>query len=151
MNVVIRVLAVYVFLLIVLRFAGKRSLAQMTMFDFVLLLILSETTQQALVGNDYSISKAFLAILLLVSAEIGLSILKHKVPALQKWLDGTPTIIVQNGKLLKERTDWSRIDEEDIMAAARESHGLERMEQIKYAVLETSGTISIIPKPDAKK
>jgi uncharacterized membrane protein YcaP (DUF421 family) len=151
MNVVIRVLAVYVFLLIVLRFAGKRSLAQMTMFDFVLLLILSETTQQALVGNDYSISKAFLAILLLVSAEIGLSILKHKVPALQKWLDGTPTIIVQNGKLLKERTDWSRVDEEDIMAAARELHGLERMEQIKYAVLETSGTISIIPKPDAKK
>ena len=150
MNVVIRVLAVYVFLLIVLRFAGKRSLAQMTMFDFVLLLILSETTQQALVGNDYSLSKAFLAILLLVSAEIGLSILKHKVPALQKWLDGTPTIIVQNGKLLKERTNWSRIDEEDIMAAARESQGLERMDQIKYAILETSGTISIIPKPSAK-
>ena len=150
MNVVIRVLAVYVFLLIVLRFAGKRSLAHMTMFDFVLLLILSETTQQALVGNDYSLSKAFLAILLLVSAEIGLSILKHKVPALQKWLDGTPTIIVQNGKLLKERTNWSRIDEEDIMAAARESQGLERMDQIKYAILETSGTISIIPKPSAK-
>lgn len=150
MNVVIRVLAVYVFLLIVLRFAGKRSLAQMTMFDFVLLLILSETTQQALVGNDYSLTNAFLAILLLVSAEIGLSLLKHHVPALQKWLDGTPTIIVQNGKVLKERTDWSRIDEEDILAAARESHGLERMDQIKYAILETSGTISIIPKPSVK-
>ena len=150
MNIVIRVLAIYIFLLIVLRFAGKRSLAQMTMFDFVLLLILSETTQQALVGNDYSLTKAFLAILLLISAEIGLSILKHKVPAMQKWLDGTPTIIVQNGKMLKDRTNWSRIDEEDIMAAARESHGLERMDQIKYAVLETSGTISIIPKPSAK-
>jgi uncharacterized membrane protein YcaP (DUF421 family) len=150
MNIVIRVLAIYVFLLIVLRFAGKRSLAQMTMFDFVLLLILSETTQQALVGNDYSLTKAFLAILLLISAEIGLSILKHKVPAVQKWLDGTPTIIVQNGKMLKDRTNWSRIDEEDIMAAARESHGLEQMDQIKYAVLETSGTISIIPKPSAK-
>jgi uncharacterized membrane protein YcaP (DUF421 family) len=150
MNLVIRVLAIYLFLLIVLRFAGKRSLAQMTMFDFVLLLILSETTQQALVGNDYSLTKAFLAILLLISAEIGLSILKHKVPAVQKWLDGTPTIIVQNGKMLKDRTNWSRIDEEDIMAAARESHGLERIDQIKYAVLETSGTISIIPKPSAK-
>jgi uncharacterized membrane protein YcaP (DUF421 family) len=150
MNIVIRVLAIYVFLLIILRFAGKRSLAQMTMFDFVLLLILSETTQQALVGNDYSLTKAFLAILLLISAEIGLSILKHKVPAMQKWLDGTPTIIVQNGKMLKDRTNWSRIDEEDIMAAARESHGLERMDQIKYAVLETSGTISIIPKPGTK-
>lgn len=149
MNVVIRVLGVYIFLLIIMRFAGKRSLAQMTMFDFVLLLILSETTQQALVGNDYSLTKSFLAILLLVSAEVGLSILKHKVPAVEKWLDGTPTIIVQNGKMLKDRTDWSRIDEQDILAAARESHGLERMDQIKYAVLETSGTISIIPKPSA--
>jgi uncharacterized membrane protein YcaP (DUF421 family) len=150
MNIVIRVLAIYVFLLIVLRFAGKRSLAQMTMFDFVLLLILSETTQQALVGNDYSLTQAFLAILLLVSAEIGLSILKHKVPALQKWLDGTPVIIVQNGKMLKDRTNWSRIDEEEILAAARETHGLERLDQIKYAILETSGMISIIPKPSAK-
>src|SRR5688500_322617 len=150
MNIVIRVLANSVFLLIGLRFVGKRSLAQMPMFGFVLLLILRETTQQALVGNDYSLTKAFLAILLLISAEIGLSILKHKVPAVQKWLDGTPTIIVQNGKMLKDRTNWSRIDEEDIMAAARESHGLEQMDQIKYAVLETSGTISIIPKPSAK-
>jgi len=67
------------------------------------------------------------------------------------WLDGTPTIIVQNGKILKDRTDWSRIEEEDILAAARESHGLERLEEIKYAVLETTGAISIIPKPGAKK
>jgi uncharacterized membrane protein YcaP (DUF421 family) len=151
MNVVIRVLSVYIFLLVVLRFAGKRSLAHMTMFDFVLLLILSETTQQALIGNDYSLSKAFLAILLLVSAEIGLSILKHKVPALQKWLDGTPIVIVQNGKILKDRTDWSRIDEDDILAAARETHGLERMEDIKYAVLEINGYISIIPKASGNK
>lgn len=150
MNVVISVFAIYFFLLIVLRFAGKRSLAQMTTFDFILLLILSETTQQALVGNDYSLSKAFLAILLIVTAEIALSILKHKVPVLQKWLDGTPIIIVQNGKMLMDRTDKSRIDEEDILAAARETHGLERLDQIKYAVLETSGAISIIPKPNAK-
>jgi uncharacterized membrane protein YcaP (DUF421 family) len=108
------------------------------------------TTQRALVGNDYSLTKAFLAILLLVMAEIGLSILKHKVPIVEKWLDGTPTVIVQNGKILKDRTDRSRIDEEDILAAARETHGLERLEDIKYAVLETTGSISIIPKPGAK-
>jgi len=151
MNVVIRVLAVYIFLLIVFRFAGKRSLAHMTTFDLILLLILSESTQQALVGNDYSLSTAFLVILILIMAEIGLSIVKHRVPVLEKWLDGTPTIIVQNGKILKDRTDWSRIDEEDILAAARESHGLERLEDIKYAVLETTGAISVIPKPGAKK
>jgi uncharacterized membrane protein YcaP (DUF421 family) len=133
-----------------LRFGGKRSMAQMTTFDFILLLILGEATQQALLGNDFSLSRSFLVILTLITAEIGLSIVKHKAPMLEKWLDGTPTIIVKDGKILTERTDRSRIDEEDILAAARESHGLERLEQIKYAVLETSGGISIIPQPSEK-
>lgn len=150
MNLVIRALSIYIFLLIVMRFAGKRSLAQITTFDFILLLILSETTQQALLGNDFSLSNAFLLILTLVVAEIGLSLLKHKVPFLEKWLDGTPVILLEDGKMLKDRTDWTRIDEEDILTAAREAHGLERLEQIKYAVLESSGGISIIPKPSAK-
>jgi len=151
MNVVIRALAIYIFLLIVIRFAGKRSLAQMTTFDFILLLILSEATQQALIGSDYSLTKAFLVILTLVMAEIVLSLIKPKFPVLENWLDGTPTIIVENGKLLQDRMNWTRIDKEDILAAARESQGLERLEQIKYAVLEIGGGISIIPEPDAKK
>ncbi|HET9588703.1 MAG TPA: YetF domain-containing protein [Anaerolineales bacterium] len=150
MNLVIRALSVYIFLLILMRFAGKRSLAQITTFDFILLLILSETTQQALLGNDFSLSNAFLLMLTLVMAEIGLSLIKSRFPVLEKWLDGTPLIIVQDGKVLEDRTNWTRIGLEDILAAARESHGLERLDQIKYAVLEASGGISIIPKPSAK-
>lgn len=150
MNLVIRALSVYIFLLILMRFAGKRSLAQITTFDFILLLILSETTQQALLGNDFSLSNAFLLMLTLVMAEIGLSLIKSRFPVLEKWLDGTPLIIVQDGKVLEDRTNWTRIGLEDILAAARESHGLERLDQIKYAVLEASGGISIIPKLSAK-
>lgn len=151
MNVVIRALAIYIFLLIVMRFAGKRSLAQMTTFDFILLMILGESTQQALLGNDFSLTNSFLVILTLITAEIALSLLKHKLPFLEKWLDGTPVVVVDNGKLLQERMNWSRVDKEDILAAARETHGLERLEQIKFAVLEATGVISIIPKPSARK
>jgi len=64
----------------------------------------------------------------------------------EKWLDGVPVIIVVEGKLLQDRMDQARVDADDILEAARQSHGLERLDQIKYAVLERSGGISIIPK-----
>jgi uncharacterized membrane protein YcaP (DUF421 family) len=145
MEVILRAAAIYMFLLVVFRIAGKRSFAQLTSFDFVLLLIIAEATQQALIGNDFSVTTAFLIITTLVGIDIGLSLLKQRSSRLEKWIDGVPVILVENGVPLRERMDKSRIDEKDIMTAAREKQGIERMEQIKYAILERSGGISIIP------
>ena len=146
MDIVLRGFAIYVFLLIIFRLCGKRSLAQITTFDFVLLLLISEAVQQGLIGNDFSVSNAFLLIVTLVGLDIGLSLWKHWSPTMERLLEGKPLIIVEHGKLLQERMRKERVDEADIMAAARESQGLERLEQIKYAVLERDGVISIIPK-----
>jgi uncharacterized membrane protein YcaP (DUF421 family) len=146
MDVVLRALAVYVFLMIVFRMAGRRTLTEMTSFDLILLLILSEATQNAMIGNSYSVTNAFLVIVTLIGLDILFSQLKHRSSLIERWLDGVPMIIVENGLPLKELMDKARVDEDDIMMAARTSHGLERMEQIKYAVLESSGGISIIPK-----
>ncbi|ALA58776.1 DUF421 domain-containing protein [Nitrospira moscoviensis] len=146
MDVVLRALAVYVFLMIVFRMAGRRTLTEMTSFDLILLLILSEATQNAMIGNSYSVTNACLVIVTLVGLDILFSQLKHRSSLIERWLDGVPMIIVENGLPLKELMDKARVDEDDIMMAARTSHGLERMEQIKYAVLESSGGISIIPK-----
>jgi uncharacterized membrane protein YcaP (DUF421 family) len=146
---VLRATAIYVLILLVFRISGKRSLAQITTFDFVLLLIIGEATQQALLGNDFSLTNAALVIVTLVGLDIGLSLLKQRYPQLDKVLDDVPLVIVENGKPLKERMDRERVDEQDVLAAARELRGLERMEQIKYAILERSGGISIIPKQDA--
>ena len=74
-----------------------------------------------------------------------LSIVKFKFPRVEKWLDGTALIVVENGQPLRDRMRKARVDEEDIMEAARELQGLERIEQIKYAVLERGGNITIIP------
>lgn len=145
MDAVLRASAVYVFLMLVIRIAGPRTLMEMTTFDFILLLILSEATQNAMIGNDYSVTNGFLVILTLVGLDIGLSYIKRRMPVTQKWLDGVPMIIVENGRPLKHLMDKARIDEDDILATARKSQGLERMDQIKYAVLESSGGISIIP------
>lgn len=146
MESIVRVVVMYVFLLLVFRIAGRRTLSQMTTFDFVLLLVISEQTQQAMVANDPSLTNAFLMILTLIGLDITLSIIKQHSPEIEKWLDGTPTIIVENGRPLKDRMAKARVDESDVLTAARHLQGLERMEQIKYAVLERSGGITIIPQ-----
>ena len=146
MDAVLRTLATYLVLLVVFRFAGKRDLGQITSFDFVLLLIIGEATQQALLGEDFSVTNAFLVIVTLVGANIGLSVLTQRLPRLAKWIDDVPMIIVEHGRPLKDLMDKERIGEEDVLNAARERQGLERMDQIKYAVLERSGGISIVPE-----
>ncbi|MGQ0811893.1 MAG: DUF421 domain-containing protein [Nitrospiraceae bacterium] len=146
MDAVFRAFAIYIVLLFVFRIAGRRTMAELTSFDFVLLLLISEATQNALLGNDFSVTNGILVILTLVMTDIVLSLGKARWSWLERWLDGMPMIIVENGRALKDRMRWSRVDQDDVMAAARTQQGLERMDQIKYAVLEVSGGISIIPK-----
>lgn len=150
MDAVLRGIAIYVVLLIIFRINGKRALGQVTTFDFVLLLIVAETTQQALLGDDYSVTNAFLLILTLVGLDLGLSLLKQRWKRLDLYLEGVPLVIVENGQPIKEYLQKARLDEEDILHAARELQGLERMDQIKYAVLERSGDITVIPKEGAR-
>jgi uncharacterized membrane protein YcaP (DUF421 family) len=146
MDSIVRALIVYFVLMILFRIGGKRSLAQITTFDFVLLLIISEAVQQALIANDNSMMNSLLLVLTFFVADIGMSMLKGKSRLFEKLVDDVPLILVENGKPLEERMRKERVDENDILASARMSQGLERMDQIKYAVLERSGGISIIPK-----
>jgi uncharacterized membrane protein YcaP (DUF421 family) len=82
----------------------------------------------------------------LVTTDFLFSILKDKSKSFEQVADGVPLIIVDKGQPLKKRMQKSKVDEEDVMEAARLLHGLERMDQVKYAVLERDGSISIIPK-----
>ncbi|MBK5647524.1 MAG: DUF421 domain-containing protein [Acinetobacter sp.] len=145
MGSVLRAIAVYIFLMIIFRIAGRRALAQITTFDLVLLLIISEATQNAMLGNDYSVTNGFLVIITLVGLNVLFSLWKRNSPTIEKLLDGVPMVIVENGQPLRDRMNKARVDDNDVLSAARELQGLERMEQIKYAVLERSGSISIIP------
>jgi len=146
MDTIFRALAIYLGLMLIIRCSGKRSVGQLTTFDFVLLLILGESTQQALIGDDFSITTGLLLIASLVGIDMTLSFLKERSTRISQLIDGVPLIIVADGMPLRERMDRSRVDESDVLAAARERQGLERLDQIKYAVLERSGGISIIPK-----
>lgn len=146
MDSVLRATFVYLILMVILRVAGKRTLAQVTVFDFILLLIIGEATQQALLGDDFSIINAAIVIATLVLLDIALSIMKQRSRKLDRIIDDAPVVIVDNGKLLLDRMKKARIDEQEVLVAAREMHGLERLDQVKYAVLERHGGISIVPK-----
>lgn len=150
METVVRAASVYIALLVVFRLAGRRTLAELTNFDLVLLLIISESVQNGIIGNDFSLTNAFIAAVTLISLDIVLSFVKQFIPYAEQVLDGNPYIIVDHGRLIKSRMHWSRVDDDDVLEAAREKMGLERMEQIKYAVLEKTGEISIIPMDDAR-
>src|SRR5690606_8919011 len=126
MDAVLRGVIVYAFLLLFFRFIGKRSLSQITTFDFVLLLIIGEATQQALLGDDFSIVNALLVIVTLMIIDIGLSLVKQRSSKVEKLIDGVPTILVENGQPIDEHMQKARIDREDILESARELQGLER-------------------------
>lgn len=145
MEAAIRAAAVYGFLLLIFRIFGKRSLAQITTFDFVLLLIVAETTQQALLGDDFSVTNTFVLVATLFVLDFLLSRMKDRWPWFERLAESVPLIIVKDGQPLEERMRRSGIDVNDVLTAARERQGLERLDQIKYAVLEKNGGITIVP------
>jgi uncharacterized membrane protein YcaP (DUF421 family) len=146
MDSVLRAVAIYAVLMILFRIAGRRTLSEMTTFDFVLLLVIGEATQQALLGEDFSVTNAVLVIATLIGLDVALSAVKLRSTTAAKLMDGVPMVIVAEGKPLGDRMRMARVDEAEVLEAARQSQGLERLDQIKYAVLEVSGGITIIPR-----
>ncbi len=137
----VRTLAVYAFLLIGLRLAGKRELAQLNRFDFVVLLVLSNTVQNAIIGNDNSLIGGVFgaALLLVLNASVVRVLYSH--PALDHLLEGDPTILIRNGKPLRGRLRREGITSERLEAAAREQ-GYATLAEIECARLEVDGRIS---------
>jgi uncharacterized membrane protein YcaP (DUF421 family) len=146
MDSAIKAVIIYLGLWFFVRLTGRRSLGQLTAFEFVLFLIIGGATQRALLGEDYSLTNAIIVIATLVGMDILLSLLERDVPLLRKVLTGMPMILVENGRPLPWRIRRARLTEDEIMAAARVRHGLEGMMQVKFAILEANGEISIIPQ-----
>ena len=146
MESIIRGLVTYAFLFLVFRFAGKRTLAQTSPFELVLLLIISETVQQAMVDSDHSVTNAFLLVMTLVGTSIFLSIVRHRSEAASRWLDGLPVRVVREAAWDQEVADQERVDSEEVLSAARCTQGIARMDDIGHATLENDGTISVVPR-----
>ena len=144
-RIVTHTAAIYLLLLLIFRIAGRRTLAETTTFDLVLLLIIGDTTQQALVGDDDTVTGALVAVLSVVSLDMTMTYLKKAFPAFDHLLEGKPVLLVSEGKLQHAAIRANGLDEHDLEEAARLSHGLEDMEDVRQATLERDGKISIVP------
>lgn len=146
MDSIVRAFTVYAVLLIVTRLSGRRTLAEVTAFDFVHLLMIAETTGQALLGDDSSITNTAIVIITLAAIDVGLSFVKAWSPKLGRLIDGTPSVLMSGGEVDWDALRKSRVSVDDVLQAARDKHGLKRLDQIDCAVLEVGGGISVIPK-----
>jgi uncharacterized membrane protein YcaP (DUF421 family) len=146
MESILRGTATYLFVWIIFRLAGKRTLAQITTFDAVLLLIISETTQAALTDDNNSFTNSILLILTMLGIDVALSHVKQRFPAVDRVMDGVPLVILDSNGLKQNYMDRERVNKDDILHAARDLQGLANLDEIQYAVLEQTGDITIVPK-----
>jgi uncharacterized membrane protein YcaP (DUF421 family) len=146
MESILRGAATYLLVWFIFRLTGKRTLAQITTFDAVLLLIISETTQSALTDQNNSFTNSVLLILTMLGLDVMFSCLKQRYSVIEKVMDGLPLVVFDESGLKYEAMRRERVDEQDILHASRDRQGISSLDDIRCAVLEPTGEITIIPK-----
>lgn len=112
----------------------------------VLLLVVGEVTQQTLLGEDFSLINAVTVIATLVGLDRLADYICFRFPRADRLMESVSVLLVDDGKLLEDRLKKAHVGPEEILTSARLAHGLERLDQVKYAVLEKDGGISIVPR-----
>lgn len=144
-GIVVRTLVVYFALLFGLRIAGKRELGQMSPFDLVVVLVLANAVQNAMVGPDTSLTGGLVAAAVLLAANWGVGRLRLRYGWFEREIRGSASLLVNDGQFADDNLRREGIDKEEVFMAMRE-HGVDELSQVKAAILEVDGTISIVPE-----
>ena len=145
MDIVVRSVAVFLFVFFITRVVGRRELASLEPFDLILLIVIGDLVQQAVTQSDYSVTGAFLAVATFGVLSVVISYIGFRFGSLRPVLEGEPVIVLQDGKPIERNLRRNRITYDELAAAARRQ-GVASLDEVQWAVLETSGQISIIPK-----
>lgn len=144
LGIVARTALVYAGVLIGLRVAGKRELGQMTVFDLVVVLLIANAVQNAMTGPDFSVQGGLIAAGVLLVLDRGIAYFRLHNESWGRLLEGMPTVLVQDGQFLEPRLRKEGLERSQIEMAMRE-HGIADVKDVRLAVLETDGSISIVP------
>ena len=145
MDIVLRAAFFYCFLLILLRTLGRRQLNSMEPFDILLLVVMGDFTQQAVTQSDMSITGGVLAVGTIAALAMLGGVLNYRFPRLRPVLEGSPLVLVADGELIERNMRRQRITRDELLEQARIQQ-IAALDQIRWAVLETSGHISFIEK-----
>lgn len=143
-ELIVRSAIVYAFLIILLRITGKRQIGQMAPFDLVLLLVLSNTVQNSMNAGDNSLIGGLISAATLVGVNFLVGLATYKSKKLEAIIEGRPQVLIHNGKLYEEVMASAHLTHHELHAALRQA-GCGSIEDVRSAVLENSGSISVIP------
>ena len=146
MDIVIRAVVLFVFIWFLTRAVGRRELSTLEPFDLILLVVLGDLIQQGVTQNDFSVTGAVLAGGTMAAMTVLFSYLSFRFPRVAPVLEGDPVILVEHGRHLDRNLRRNRITREELAAQARLNAHIAHIEDVEWAVLETSGHISFIPK-----
>lgn len=146
---VVRGLIIYVFLIFILRATGKRQIGQMSPFDLVLLLVLSNGVQNSMNGGDNSVLAGIILSITLVTANWITGKITFSCKKAERLIEGAPQVLAHNGKLYENTLADAQLTRHELMAAIR-SQGYSDLNEVRAVMLENDGTISVIPKHSAQ-
>jgi uncharacterized membrane protein YcaP (DUF421 family) len=143
-EIVVRVAIIYVLLMLGLRVIGKREFGQLTPFELVTLLLIPEIVTKALVGEDYSLTAAFVGVTTLLVLVFVTSLLAYRFPAFGRFTEGRPALLARAGALVPATLHRERVSPDEIRLELHK-YGLEELSQVKWALLEVDGSITLVP------
>ena len=145
MDTVIRVSAIYLFVFAGLRVLGKREFGQLSPLELVSLLMIPEIVSQALVGQDHSLTSAFTGVATLMVLVFATSLLAHRFERAERLIAGSPVVLACHGRFMDAAMNRMRITPEEVYCEMHKA-GLERLEQVRWAILESDGSIAVVPQ-----
>lgn len=145
METVIRITVIYFVILVGLRLLGKRELSQLTPQELVTLMLIPEIVSQSMVGEDFSVTNGVIGVATILSLVFLASLLKQKSRKMEQLIEGKPSLLVERGRFIDDTLNRERISPDEVFGEMHKS-GLESLEQVKWAILETDGKISIVPE-----
>lgn len=148
-STVYRTIVIYLILLLVMRIMGKREVGKLSPFDFVVAIVIAELAALPMDKEEMSLVHGMAPIFTLVGAEIFLSWLSLKSTWVRRFINGTPSVLVENGRLVEEEMRRNRYNVNDLLAQLREK-GYANVADVEFAILETSGQLSVIPKAERR-
>ena len=147
MDIVFRGVALYVFVFLVVRKLGRRQLSNLAPFDLVLLIVLGDAIQQGLTQDDYSVTGAVIAVSTIALLQVLTTYLSFKSPRMERLFEGEPLVLMQDGEPIQRNLRRERLTLGDLAEEARLQQ-IGSLRTVRWAVLETNGRISFIPKDD---
>jgi len=144
-EMVIRAIIVYAALILLIRLTGKRQIGQLSPFDLILLLILSDAVQNSMNGGDESLIGGLITAITLITLNYLMGLAALKNPRLEHMIEGRPQVLVREGKLFKEVMAEARLSDLELETALRQ-HECASIEEVQWAILENNGTISVLKR-----